>query len=51
LSVPMMVYRILMLGWSLWMALSLLDWLRWGWSCFASGSIWKKKVPQKLVTK
>lgn len=49
-SAPMMVYRILMLGWSLWMALSLLDWLRWGWICFASGGIWKKKVPQKPVT-
>ena len=45
-SVPVMLYRLLMLGWSLWMALSLLDWLRWGWDCFASGGIWKKKLPQ-----
>jgi hypothetical protein len=46
-SAPMMAYRLLMLGWSLWMALSLLDWLRWGWECFASGGLWKKKIPQK----
>lgn len=40
-SIPMMSYRILMLGWSLWMALALLNWLRWGWGCFVSGGIWK----------
>ena len=49
-SVPIMVYRLLMLGWSLWMALSLLDWLRWGWVGFASGGLWKKKISQKPVT-
>ena len=49
-SAPMMLYRLLMLGWSLWMALSLLDWLRWGWGCFASGGIWKKKILNKAVT-
>ncbi|MCK9606606.1 MAG: hypothetical protein M0R33_09175 [Methylomonas sp.] len=43
-AVPMMVYRILMLGWSLWMALALLNWLQWGWSCFAQDGIWKKKA-------
>lgn len=46
-AAPMMLYRLLMLGWSLWMALSLLDWLRWGWVCFASGGIWKQKIPAK----
>lgn len=42
-SVPMMAYRVLMLCWSLWMAISLLDWLRWGWRCFSSGELWRKK--------
>lgn len=42
-SVPMMVYRVSMLCWSLWMAIALLDWLRWGWDCFASGGLWKAK--------
>lgn len=41
ISAPMMLYRLAMLGWALWMALSLLDWLRWGWNCFASGGIWR----------
>lgn len=42
-SVPLMVYRLLMLAWSLWLAVSLLDWLRWGWGCFSSNGLWKKK--------
>jgi hypothetical protein len=33
-----------MLAWSLWLALALLSWLKWGWSCFASGDLWKKKL-------
>jgi hypothetical protein len=49
ISAPMMTYRILMLGWSLWMALALLDWLRWGWGCFVNGGIWKQS-PKPLKT-
>ncbi|MFZ6678283.1 hypothetical protein [Undibacterium sp. Tian12W] len=43
LSLPMLVYRGLMLLWALWLAWSLLGWLKWGWSAFASGSLWKQK--------
>ncbi len=43
LSVPIMVYRVIMLAWSFWMAMALLDWLRWGWRCFSSGDLWRKK--------
>lgn len=39
-SVPLIVYRLLMLAWSLWLAVSLLDWLKWGWNCFASQGLW-----------
>jgi hypothetical protein len=45
ISVPLMLYRILMLGWALWMALSLLNWLRWGWDCFSSNGIWRHAQP------
>ncbi|MGR9100212.1 MAG: hypothetical protein ACU826_06560 [Gammaproteobacteria bacterium] len=41
-SVPLSVYRLLMLSWSLWLALSLLDWLKWGWKCFSAGGLWNK---------
>ena len=42
-SLPIFVYRLLMLAWSLWLALALLSWLKWGWSCFSAGGLWKKK--------
>jgi hypothetical protein len=29
LTVPMWVFRVLMLLWALWLAYSLLNWLRW----------------------
>lgn len=44
-SVPMLVYRGAMLAWSLWMALSLLSWLKWGWKAFSTGGLWKS-VPR-----
>jgi hypothetical protein len=40
-SVPMLVYRGAMLAWSLWMALALLSWLKWGWKAFAHAGLWR----------
>ncbi len=42
ISLPLMAYHILMLIWSLWLAFSLLKWLRWGWDCFSESGLWKK---------
>lgn len=42
ISVPLIVYRLLMLGWSLWLALSLLNWLKWGWGCYSNRGLWLK---------
>lgn len=44
ISMPLIVYRVLMLAWSLWLAVSLLNWLKWGWSCFSSGRLWLPKA-------
>jgi hypothetical protein len=41
-SVPLIAYRLLMLAWSLWLAMSLVNWLKWGWGCFASNGLWRK---------
>jgi len=41
-SVPIMVYRLLMLLWALWLAYSLLAWLRWGWGRFMADGAWRK---------
>ncbi len=40
LSVPVLVYRLLMLAWSMWMAFALINWLKWGWGCFSRGRLW-----------
>jgi hypothetical protein len=47
ISVPLIAYRILMLLWSLWLAVSLLNWLKWGWACFSSQGLWRKKEKKK----
>ncbi len=48
ISVPLLVYRGLMLAWSLWLAVSLLNWLKWGWGCFSSGGLWRKKIGAQM---
>ncbi|HKY90644.1 MAG TPA: hypothetical protein VJM11_06360, partial [Nevskiaceae bacterium] len=42
LSVSIWVYRGLMLAWALWLANSLLAWLRWGWAQYTAGGVWHK---------
>ncbi len=41
ISLPQWIYHLLMLAWSLWLAFSLVSWLRWAWGCFSSGHLWK----------
>lgn len=42
LSAPMWLYRGLMLAWALWLALAVLRWLGWAWSCFSAGGLWRR---------
>ena len=49
LSVPLLVYRLLMLAWALWRAVSLLKGLKWGWHCFTTTAIWRQ--PEKKARK
>ncbi|MBN1624949.1 MAG: hypothetical protein JW944_00380, partial [Deltaproteobacteria bacterium] len=42
LSLHLMVFRFLMLAWALWLAWSLIRWLRWGWECFHAGDVWRR---------
>ncbi len=46
-TVPLLAYRITMLLWALWLAMALLQWLRWGWDCFSDTTTWKKSPPKK----
>jgi hypothetical protein len=41
-SIPLFAYRALMLAWALWLAYSLLGWLRWAWTCFSDGGYWRR---------
>lgn len=47
LSLPIMVYRGLMLVWALWLAWSLLAWLKWGWAAFCTDGLWRS-TPKAL---
>lgn len=42
LSLPLWVYRLAMLAWSLWLVFALLRWVRWGWECLGSGALWRR---------
>ena len=43
-TVPLFAYRLLMFAWSFWLAVSLLNWLQWGWQCFSHAGLWHKKT-------
>jgi len=45
------VYRVAMLAWALWLALALLRWLRWGWTCFSEGGLWHPLSRRGLAAK
>jgi len=38
-TAPLWLFRVVMLAWSLWLAVSLLSWLRWGWESFSQGGV------------
>ena len=42
ISLPKFVFHILMLVWALWLAVSLIRGLRWGWESFSFGGLWIK---------
>jgi hypothetical protein len=45
LSVSLWIYRLAMLAWSLWLAIAVLGWLRWGWGAFGGGGFWRPGPP------
>lgn len=42
ISVSVWYYRLLMLFWALWLAASLLRWLKWCWTQFSTDGMWKR---------
>ncbi len=47
LALPLVYYQGLTLLWALWLAISLIKWLSWGWQSYSQGGIWRSK-PAKL---
>lgn len=43
-SVPMWTYKVLILGWALWLSFALLRWLPWVWQCFSSRGYWQSRT-------
>jgi len=48
LSVPLLVYRLAMLAWALWLVTALLRWLRWGAAAATSGGIWRRQAAKRV---
>ncbi len=50
-SMPVLAYRLLMLVWALWLAASMLKWVKWAWQSFSGGgggywlSLRKNSIP------
>jgi hypothetical protein len=48
ISVPLWVYKLLMLAWALWLASAVIGWLRYGFAAWTRGGYWRKR-PQKVA--
>lgn len=42
-SVPLLVYRLLMLAWALWLAFASVSWLRWGWEQYTTTGLYRPR--------
>jgi hypothetical protein len=50
-SVPLWIYRVVMFGWALWIALALARWLRFAWHAWNAGGYWRgrENIPERAV--
>jgi hypothetical protein len=47
ISLPLLVWRLAMLGWALWLASRLLKWVPWGWQRFSHEGLWRVGAKKK----
>jgi hypothetical protein len=50
ITVPMWIYKVLILGWALWLSFALLKWLPWTWQCFAKEGFFRSRQHDKIST-
>jgi hypothetical protein len=46
-TVPMWIYKVLILGWALWLSFALLKWLPWTWQCFSKDGFFRSRHADK----
>ncbi|MEZ0185578.1 MAG: hypothetical protein AB9Q23_04245 [Candidatus Reddybacter sp.] len=46
-SLPLWVFRLTMLLWSMWLVFALLNWIKWGWQCLSTGKLWDNPPPRQ----
>ncbi len=46
-SLPLWVFRLAMLLWSMWLVFALLKWIKWGWQCLSTGKLWDNPPPRQ----
>ena len=51
ISVPIWVYRVLMLAWAMWLAMSLLKWIQWCWKSLNACGFWRSSPKSKTESK
>ncbi|QQR75259.1 MAG: hypothetical protein IPJ17_06690 [Holophagales bacterium] len=49
-TLPLFVFRLAMLAWALWLATSVVAWLRWGYSCLTTGGGWRPRPPRPAAS-
>lgn len=49
-SVPLWIYKALILAWALWLSFALLRWLPWVWQCFSMDGLWHRRQPYQPDT-
>jgi hypothetical protein len=49
ISLPLGAYHIAMLAWGLWLAVSVIRWAPWVWSCLTAGGLWRPLFPPPVV--
>jgi hypothetical protein len=49
-SVPLIVYKIAILLWALWLSFALIRWLPWAWQAFSTNGLWRE-TPRRPVVK
>ena len=49
-TVPLWIYKALILAWALWLSFALLRWLPWVWQCFSSDGFWRIEKGEAYMT-